>query len=216
MDKSNISIGKLREKIKNDSPKIIYISGKTCTGKSTFARSLKEFGYEHLELDFLVHESVKDKFNIKDNGEAFKVYKGIAPIDWQNSFEFATHKYILEKSKSSKIIVDAAIATPEVLKKIFSDELSYFMFIYLHPFDQNFYYQCIFERFTNDYKTKFRSFPLWDKATPEILEDFINNGEKSEKVMKIVRDYGDNSTKISTERFELFKKVYPNIILTGH
>lgn len=215
MEKAHLSGDELSELVKNSLPRLIFITGKTCTGKSTFARSIVELGYEHLELDFVVRESVVNKFEESKGGKAFSVYKGEAPKDWQDSFEAAAKKLIVEKISQSKVIVDAALATPEVVSRIFSGELADFMFVYLHPFDVAFYYGYIMARLVNDIETMGRSFPIWDFMTAEAVDDYRRNGSSGEKISRIVKGYGGQSIKTSEERYENFKSAYPNILLVG-
>ena len=215
--KKHLLIEAVKNLLDQNNPRLIFIIGKTCTGKSTFAKSLDEQNYKHLELDYIVLESVIKKFKLSDRDKAFSVYKGIANSDWQNSFETAVRSLIEEELKKSKIIVDAAFADPSVLKRVIpSEDESNFALIYFHPFDVHFYYQGILNRFMIDVKTKSRSFPIWDRVTEEILDDFKIHGEKGTKLLSFVRKYGDESVKKSVERFEIFEKVFPEIILTGY
>ncbi|MFA5894473.1 MAG: hypothetical protein WC851_01740 [Candidatus Shapirobacteria bacterium] len=215
METTHISDVELGELVKTTLPRLIFITGKTCTGKSTFAKSIIPLGYEHLELDFVVRESVVNKFEESKGGKAFSVYKGEAPKEWQDSFEAAAKKLIVEKLTQSKVIVDAALATPEVVGRIFSGELADFMFVYLHPFDATFYNEYIMARLINDIETMGRSFPIWDFMTAEAVDDYRRNGKAGEKIMRIVKEYGEQSIKTSVERYESFKSVYPNILLVG-
>ena len=215
METAHLSSDGLSELVKTTLPRLIFITGKTCTGKSTFAKSIVELGYEHLELDFVVRESVVNKFEESKGGKAFSVYKGEAPKEWQDSFESAAKELIVNKLAQSKVIVDAALATPEVVGRIFSGELADFMFAYLHPFDVAFYNEYIMARLVNDIETMGRSFPIWDFMTAEAIDDYRRNGKNGEKIQRIVKDYAEQSIKTSVERYEKFKTVYPNILLVG-
>ena len=216
MELRHFTIKEVEKKIEKEQPRLIFLAGKTCVGKSTFARSLKKFSYKHLELDLLIREKVVKKFKIADANEAYLVYKDKAPREWQQSFEKATHNLIEENLKFSKIVVDAAIADVKVLKRIFSENLNDFLCVYLYPFDQKFYYQAIFNRFVKDIKTKTQSFPIWDYITPEILDDYLKNGKDGRKIDGVIRRYRDESTALSAKRYEKFKRAYPKIILSGH
>lgn len=217
MDPEHLSIEEVRERLCTDNPKLVFVMGKTCTGKSTFAKSLAKQRYKHLELDFTVINDVVKKFEVSDRGEAFLVYKGTAKSDWQKTFEDAASKLIKNELLTSKIVVDAAIADPNVLKRIIPDEyINDFKLIYFHPFDRKFYFQGILNRFIDDARNSRRSFPIWNEITEEIWDDYQRNGEKGMKVISIVNKYGTESADLSVERFEKFKKVFPEIILTGH
>ncbi|MFA5024959.1 MAG: hypothetical protein WC503_00430 [Candidatus Shapirobacteria bacterium] len=216
MKRPHFSIKEVKKIIGKEQPKLVFIAGKTCVGKSTFARDLKIWEYEHLELDLVVRESVIKRFGVLNPNEAFLVYKGIAPENWQKSFEKATHKLIEERLKFSKVVVDAALADVGVLKRVFSKKLDNFFCVYIHPFSRDFYYKNIFNRFVNDAKNNTRSFPIWDYVTPEVFDDYQINGNQGLMINQVVYQYADESTKLSKERFELFEKAYPKIILTGN
>lgn len=217
MQSKSISVDEVRKSVELNQPNLIFIIGKTCTGKSTFAKSLEDQDYKHIELDFVVVDSVVNKFKLSNRGKAFSVYKGIANPTWQKSFEEAARSLISNELIKSRIIVDAAVADPNVLRRIIPDEYkNNFALIYFHPFDIEFYYEGILNRFINDVKTKSRSFPIWDEMTEEILDDYKIYGEKGIKVLSLVKKYGGESAELSIERFEKFEKVFPEIILTGH
>lgn len=208
----NFTIEELKEKIRNEQPKIIFLAGKSCTGKSTFAQSIEEFGYRHVEFDLIVRQFVRDKFKL-DNSEAFRVYKGDTLKEWQESFEVAAKKLVEGKAKESKIVIDAAVADPKIIKRILNQD---FMLIYFHPFNKDFYVNNILKRFSEDVTENKISFPLWDHITEEILSDYKTNGRKGQKISKLVNEYAEDRTKKSEDRFKFFKKEYPKIILTGH
>jgi adenylate kinase family enzyme len=216
MEKAYLTLEEIKDKIHRDKPRLVFITGKTCAGKSTLAKSIKDYEYEHLELDFLVEKNVADKFKIIDRSKAFLVYKGEAPRRWQKFFEEVAHKVILQKIKISNVVVDAAIANTDVLKKIFSGDLSDFLFIYLHPLDVEFYYKSILSRFEDDVKNNKHSFPIWGHINSDILNDYKKNGKSGIKIARIIHKYGDESIVGSIKRFENFKKEYPDIVLTGH
>lgn len=216
MKRHHLSIQEAKKIIVKEQPKLVFVAGKTCVGKSTFARDLKTWGYEHLELDLVVRESVIKKFKVLNENEAFLVYKGIALGKWQRSFEKATYKLVRERLKFSKVVVDAALADVGVIKRIFLGKLDNFLCVYIHPFTRNFYYINIFNRFVNDVKNNTKSFPIWDYVTPEIYDDYLLNGENGLKIKQVICRYRDESIALSKERFHNFEKEIPNIILSGH
>lgn len=217
MDIISLSIEEVKKELRDKGTKLVFVLGKTCTGKSTFAREISKMDYFHLEMDCVVLESVADKFNIKNRDEAFLVYKGIAPFEWQESFEEAAKNLILKYIDKRKVVVDAAFADPNVLKRIIPNRFNDgYSLIYFHPFNREFYYEGIFNRFAEDVNTEKKSFPIWLEVTPEIIKDYKKNGRKGSKIFSLVKKYGDESADSSLERFELFWKVFPKIILTGH
>lgn len=216
MDTINLSIEEIENKLKEEETKLVFVSGKTCTGKSTFARRISNQGYFHLEIDYVVLKSVVEKFNVLQRDEAFLVYKGKAFHEWQKSFEEAAKKLILKHIDKTKVVVDAAFADPNVLRRIIPEKFNNsFELIYFHPFSRELYYEGILNRFIEDINSEKKSFPIWLEVTEEILEDYKQNGMKSLKVLALVKKYGDESADLSLERFRLFKNIFPKIVLTG-
>lgn len=217
MELTHISIEKLKSYLETRQPKLIFVIGKTCTGKSTFAKSLKMRGYSHLELDFTVIDSVVKRYKVLDQGKAFLVYKGMAKSDWQKSFENDALKLIQKNLTQSKVVVDAAFADPGVLKKIITKGcIKDFEVIYFHPINKESYCKGILSRFIDDIKTNKHSFYIWDEVTNDILDDYYKNGESGLKVTQLVNKYGEESMNLSVDRLNKFKKVFPEIILTGY
>ena len=79
--------------IKERRPQLVHVSGKTSTGKSTFgARLNRELGYEIVELDKVVVESLVEPLNLADRGRVFlEVYKHRNRPDWIKRFVNAAH-----------------------------------------------------------------------------------------------------------------------------
>lgn len=209
-------LDRVKKLIQLSSPRLVFVTGKACSGKSTFAHRLEKYGYKHLSFDHFVYDSVIKKFKVTDPGLAFGVYRGVAPASWQKSFETEAHKLIFHNLQTSKVVVDAAIGDSSVLKNIFSGKLSNFTFIYLHPFDRDYYRRSMFKRFREDVKKKQASCYLWDFVTPQILADFKKYGSKSQLAHRLVNTYADESIRRSRERLRMFRRSYPNLIITGH
>lgn len=216
MPLKRVSLFQVRQFIKTSLPSLIFVTGKACSGKSFFARSLEKYGYKHLSFDHFVHEAVIKKFKVTDPGIAFGVYRGVAPPQWQASFETEAHKLIRESLQKNRVVVDAAIGSLSVMENIFKDKLADFTFIYIHPFDKNYYYRSMFRRFREDVAAKQVSCYLWDFVTPKILADYRQHGSKSPLAHKLVQNYAEESIRRSRQRLKMFFKAYPNLILTGH
>lgn len=212
----SLSLTSLRRRLARTLPPLIFVSGKACSGKSTFAKKLEKYGYRHLSFDDFVYESVIKKYHVCDNGLAFGVYRGQAPASWQKSFETEAHNLITSSLIKTKVVVDAAIGNPQILKRIFSGKLSNFLFIYLHPFDREYYYRSMFKRFREDYQSQQPSCYLWDFVTPEILADYRLYRSRSQLTWDLIKNYADESIRRSTIRLTKFRRHYPDLILTGH
>ncbi len=214
MKSKHIDLDKLIVSIEKELPLIIFIAGKACSGKSTFAHKIQGLGYDLVEFDKIVREKIRDGRNVS-RAEAFAVYGGSAERGIQTFFEDEARSLVLEKITESRIVIDAAIADPKILKRILSDQSTQLCLIYLHPFDQDLYRQAMMARFVEDIPNEKKSFALWDFVTSEILEDFETHGEKGKKISDFVNNYADTAREQSVDRFNIFKKEYPEIILSG-
>lgn len=200
-----ISVGDVRRRIAEDPPRLIAVTGKTCTSKSTFARRLKAVGYHHIELDTLVREKVAKKFCQNDPNKAFSVYKGTAPLIWQESFESGAKALIEGTMRNSRVVVDTAIGDSSVLNRIFSCGLSDFLCLFFHPFNRDFYLRCILKRFLTDLNNGTRRFDLSHRISTDLLEDFQANGASSSQVRGLLDSYCTENMLASEKRFRSFE-----------
>ena len=69
-------------------PHLVYVSGKTSTGKSTFAKRLaEEFNYAIIELDQIVLKAVEQRFGEASEKSAFiEVYRNRDEREWIDAF----------------------------------------------------------------------------------------------------------------------------------
>lgn len=202
-------------KIQVQSPKVVYLSGKTCTGKTTFAKKLHELGYSIIELDTVVMRSVVTPFGV-DPGEGFlTAYRGTGLKEHTQAFVDAAKKEIAERLKSSPVVVEGAIATPQILKEVISENLEDFKFVYLHPVNQEVYSAQIKERFTAGATTGTSGLPkhFWEMLDQTDLEHFVTTQELNEGIEKTVEAYVALSMSESLNRLNLFQEEFSDILV---
>jgi len=181
-------------------PKLIFLTGKSGTGKSYFSSKLKD-NFVPLEVDLIVRKLAK-KHNIgiaPDYNKAFQVYKGKSPIFFENEFIKEIHKFI-DKNNNKSIIIDAAISNSELIKKIFSGKYKIFTFVFLYPNSINRYSNRIMKRYIKDVTTKKKTLPFWSEVPKEIEDASL----KSKKVKKFIKDMAKKQKKKSDERYKYF------------
>jgi adenylate kinase family enzyme len=216
MPDRKITIANLEERIGRELPAVVFVVGKTCTGKSTFARSLARYDYKQIELDWLVREHIAVKITQKNRSEAFLVYGGNGRPDWQAIFEQEANALIKSEVEGSKIVVDVAISNPEVLRRIIGENLSNYIIVFIHPHDKEFYRKSVTNRFLEDAAEDKITFPIWDFVTPEIEADFRQHGVAGELISNLIFKYADEGRLLSEQRLQNFLKIFPNMIVTGH
>lgn len=201
------------EFIKSNHPRLVYLSGKTCTGKTTFADLLCKFDYEKIELDAIVVESVVKKFGVQ-SGDGFRTaYRGLGPVEQTDSFINAAKAEIQSKLQASSLVVEGAIADPEILRKLFSDDLSDFVFIYFHPVDAEAYGKRILQRFTQFAKVGTAGLPkdFWEMVQKADFDEFIATDIVNQSILQAIKAYVDKSMKESVTRLEGFRALFAEI-----
>lgn len=207
-----------KEEILNDikikEPRIVYISGKTSTGKTTFAKELQVEGYLNIGLDEIVIASVVEPFKINPPGEAFVIaYRDIGPKEQIDAFISAARGAISKDIATSKIVIDGAIAKSKILKEIFSKELTDFYFVYFHPTDFEKYEKRICERFITGGATDSTGLPknFWALVNNNDMELFKKTLILNDGLKKAIHDFTYESMKESDKRLDDFKKSFSNI-----
>jgi cytidylate kinase len=192
--------------IKTNNIQRILISGRSAVGKSTFAKELENIHYHVIRTDDILKQRVIPELNI-DFFEAFKIYRGTAPKEWEEYFL----KIIHEEMRYLPVAIDSSISNKELLNKIFSGENEKFDFIYLHPSDLDTYLERIKKRFAGDVQNNEKTLPVWhteagicDEINPEIVEEYKNVGFQSLRTTQYLEALALNLIRASEERFQKF------------
>lgn len=203
----------VEEKIKLQQPRLIYLSGKTCTGKTTFASYLEQHGYKKVELDKIVMESVVVPFGVA-SGDGFRTaYRDLGPMEQVNAFIGAAKLEILKKLQDSSLVVEGAIANPRILGEVFSDTLKEFVFVYFHPIHADVYEQRILSRFTTGAKDGSSGLPkdFWTLVQDSDLEEFKTTDKVNAGIQAAIKTYAAKSMEESKVRLEGFQASFPEI-----
>jgi adenylate kinase family enzyme len=201
--------------IEKNLPKYIYLTGKTCTGKSTFANKLVEnLNYSTIELDKIVRNFVIKKFDLSDEGNAFGgIYGRRDKLDWINSFVRVVQEEITkEKANSTGIIIEGAVSNVVTIKEMFSD-VGDFEFIYFHPQYLKNYIRNIKNRFSLSDKNNNAGLPtpFWNLIDPKDFEKFCIDKIITSNLEKAISEYASFSKNKSEERLKYFSDNFINI-----
>lgn len=202
------------KEIEGQRPRILYISGKTCTGKTTFAREVERLGYSSIELDSIVNASVTRPFGIMNTSDAFiTAYRDEGPRDQADAFIAAAHSEIGEKSEESPVVIEGAVAKNRILEGIFSGSISDFFFVYFHPVHLEAYVDRIRSRFIAGARDNTSGLPkrFWNLVQDADLKKFIDEGVVNEGIEHSFYAYAEESMKESQDRILHFKERFPNI-----
>ena len=204
---------KVLEKIQHQLPRLIYISGKTCTGKTTFAKYLSQHGYKKVELDHIVTESVIIPFNVVP-AEGFRTaYRGLGSEEQVGAFTNSAKLEILKELQKSSVVVEGAIASPQILGEIFSDNPKDFVFIYLHPAHADTYEERIRSRFVVGAKNGTSGLPkdFWELVKQSDFDEFKNTNKVNSEIETAIKEYAAKSMRESEERLASFQSYFQDI-----
>lgn len=208
----------LIDELKQENKTLIYISGKTSTGKTTLAHLLKDqLGYSIISFDTLVRESVVEKFQVRDIPQAYVVsYRDGEPAEWRRSF-VSCAKNVIAAQVNTGVILEGAIANPNTLNEIISEHANEFSFVYIHPNELGEYAKRIKNRFVSGASTNTSELPkdFWAMLPKDALEEFQKSGVYSSKTNHTILEFAKKSQTESTERLKSMKQVFPDIRVIG-
>lgn len=110
------STAKLIEKIQSEHDRVIYISGRTCTGKSTLSRAIRDaLDFAAIDLDEVVHGLPK----VEGKNNFVEVYLKRDDIATIAEFVARTQANISSSLENhAGVIFEGAIATNETLSEV--------------------------------------------------------------------------------------------------
>ncbi len=191
-------------------PSLIYISGKTCTGKTTLSKRLsEEHGYPIIELDTVINS-----LHSNDPLTYVEAYQGNLDSNIVQSFIKSTIDTLYPQAyKYGGVIFEGAIANPEILTSIIKPWTSNFHFIYLHPVNKDVYIKQIISRFEKSTTNDRNGLPvlLWDKFTNEQLSAYYEERILNDYIIEGITSYAKDSMEESARRLNLFSSYFADI-----
>ncbi len=193
-------------------PQLIYLSGKTATGKSTFANTLEqELDYRVIELDKLMEQTVIHPLHLADNELGYiEVYRKRGKMEWIQRFVAAGQE--LMKADNRPTVVEGSIAHPLTLQEFFAGSPD-FMFVYFHPANISTYKRYITNRFLTATATYNANLPktLWDQVDKDAFQQFCKDRVLTPNLRKAIDHYAATSQQESKERLDKFQKYFKGI-----
>jgi len=136
-----------------EKPRLIFLTGKTCSGKTFLSNNVASVGYNIVKLDEVIYKEVMTKCSVSDPVVGFATYRGNASQEWIDYFVKKARVMILEQLKQGNVIVEGALAHNKMIEAVFADELKDFLFIFLQPNNVNTYASHIIKRFKYEMET---------------------------------------------------------------
>ena len=184
-------------------PTVVYIAGKTCTGKTTLAKRLADsLSYGVVELDRVVVEEFKPH-SVEARRELFvHVYRERVRMHLVSRFVDSARA---AAAAHLRCVVDGAIANVETLAEVFAGMNPFVA--YLHPADLATYEERLTQRFITATPSDAAGLPasFWKYIAPESFVRFDESRKLTVDLKKAIAAYARASQAESTERLELFK-----------
>jgi adenylate kinase family enzyme len=213
-----MTVDELYAAIENYKPSVVYLTGKTSTGKSTFARKLAtEFDYAVINLDDIVVQSViKPRDIAEQRSDVFlEVYKLRNKLDWIKDFVDAAHDSVGQHTQAgSPVIIDGAIAHIETMQELLRPYPNAFI-AYFHPTDLELYTSYLTERFMGASIDDHNGLPkaFWDLVDKSDFITFCNNRVLIPSLRTSIKNYAQASQASSLQRLVSLRKNFPNILI---
>lgn len=190
---------------------VIYISGKTSTGKSTLSHKIaNEHSYAIIELDEVIY-SLKSKPNHNRFIESY--------IERDNTIllnEFVNTVVDLIESAlkySPGVAVEGAIANIQTFHEIFGTFKEQLSFVYIHPKNIDEYIRRLTLRFAGSELKNGNGLPgkFWNKMTSDSLNQYYKDRIITPKIHAAIESYAKESINESKERLKAFKHAFPKL-----
>ncbi len=193
-------------------PKLVFLSGKTSTGKTTLSTALKQkYNCAIIELDEVVR-----KLECPEGLNRFiEAYQKRDDIAFTNSFVEAVQQKIRSAlDNHSFVVIEGAIVNTETLNEIISEWRDTFLFIYLDIKNIDLYVQRLTSRFVLSAQDNGNGLPdtFWQKFSSEILASYYENRQLTHAIESAIKSYATDSFQASEARLANFSSEFNHIL----
>ena len=199
--------------VSQKTPQVLHLSGKTSTGKTTFAKAIsKKYGYQIIELDSVLRKSVISPLAIEDEGKVFlEVYKSRSRLDWITLFIDSVSRLISQSlMEGNRVVIDGAIASTDTLSDLFRPYIG-IEILYFHPIDVDHYVQLLTNRFMLSGPRENAGLPVnfWNLMQDTELVEYWKSGKITHSISLSIQQYAEVSHNSSKDRFRKLKRAFP-------
>jgi guanylate kinase len=210
-----VSIEEAYELVERQKPDVLYLSGKTSTGKSTFAKKLQaDLGFRIVELDQVVRQSVIEPLGLTDEGRVFaEIYRHRAATDWLRRFLEGAKQTVAHTAKQGKgVIVEGALSNPFTLAELLAT-LPTATFLYFHPASLATYERNLRSRFKTSNEDHRAGLPnsFWELINPASFTQYCKDRRLTPELSQAIRRYAETAQTKSKTRLAAFQNQFDNI-----
>lgn len=201
------------QKIASQKPPVIYISGKTSTGKSTFARRLRdELGYRIIELEAVLLTIIEERK--LDEQLTFRnvLHDAGDSLEKRLFFEATAHLINEALASGELLVIEGAVANTETLKRILMPAASP-LFLYFHPNNLDVYIRNLTKRFMEAGENSYGGLPMkfWKLIDDTAFVAFCQTRTLTPALRAAIREYAVMSQGQSQHRLEEYCQVFGDV-----
>lgn len=193
-------------------PKLVFLNGKTSTGKTTLSNKLKErYNCAVIELD----EVIYGLDSPEGTNRFLEAYQKRDHLEYVKSFVDAVQARIrAELGSHDFVIIEGAIVRSETLQEIIDEWSDSFLFIYLDIKNIDAYVRNLKGRFIATTQDDGNGLPslFWDKFKPELLQQYYADRQITPEVEEAINSYATDSMKESEARLAKFSSKFDHIL----
>lgn len=194
-------------------PAVIYISGKSSTGKSTFGRKLRdELGYYVIELEAVLLDVIKEHA-FEEQATFHKVLYEPGKCREKDLFLAKTDAIISDAVRNSEyIVIEGAVANIVTLQRILQPAPDLY-FLYFHPSNLDVYIRNLTKRFMQSSNTSSGglSRQFWQLVDTQAFQTFCHTRQLSESLKNSIERYAMASQQASLTRLAEIKRVFAHV-----
>lgn len=210
-----MTVDEIYKDIAKQKPLVIYVSGKTSTGKSTFGRRLRnQLSYQVIELEAVLL-GIVETHGFDEQTTFRKVLYDPGEFEAKTLFFNATDRIISEALASNyPVIIEGAVANVDTLERILRPAPN-LLFLCFHPKDIEIYIRNLTKRFMESSKESYGGLPLkfWKLIDDEEFKNICKTRELTESLRASIRKYALISQNESLTRLAEFRQKFKNIIV---
>jgi adenylate kinase family enzyme len=210
-----IILNEIYQDIARQKPPVIYISGKTSTGKSTFGRKLHDdLNYHVIELEAVLLKIVKEQ-GFDEQATFRRVLYDAGEFEEKNLFFEATDRIIASALTMGKpVVIEGAVANVGTLQRILQPAKD-LLFLYFHPSDIAVYVRNLTQRFMQSSENSYGGLPLkfWQLVDDRAFKTFCKTRQINQSIENSIHRYAVVSQQESLERLDIFQQKFKDIVV---